>query len=85
MPNTLNLNRNEVINSVAIRNATNSDPKVEDSTVFCLLEYHSKRAEFPKRIIPVWDRLVILSPPWSMSTKQFDWALFPRGIGAFDG
>ena len=51
--NILNLYLNKVINSVAIRNATNSDPKVEDSTVFCLLEYHNKGAEFLKRIMPV--------------------------------
>jgi len=38
MPNILSLYLNATNNFVAIRNATNSDPKLEDSTVFCRFE-----------------------------------------------
>ena len=37
-PNMRNLYRSEMFCSVAVRNATNSEPKVELSTVFCFLE-----------------------------------------------
>jgi hypothetical protein len=39
IPNILNLYLKLSINSVAIRSATNSDPKLEVSTVFCRLLY----------------------------------------------
>ena len=65
IPNISNLYQNKVIISVAICNAKNSDSKVEDCTIFCLLDYHSKGDELPKTIIPVWGHLITLSPPWS--------------------
>jgi hypothetical protein len=38
-PNILNLYLKPMINSTAVLNATNSLPKVDDSTVFCRLLY----------------------------------------------
>jgi hypothetical protein len=38
IPNILNLYLRDSINSIAILIATNSDPKVDVSTVFCALE-----------------------------------------------
>jgi len=39
--------------SIAIRVAMNSEPKVEDSVVFCALEYQITGARFTKIIMPV--------------------------------
>ena len=76
IPNIRILHQNELIISVAIWSATNSAPKVEDSTVFCHFEYHTSGAEFPNKIIPVYKRRVIL---------QLICKLLPRGSGAFGG
>ena len=46
IPNMRNLYRNDIFCSVAVRNATNSEPKVELSTVFCFLENHDIGALF---------------------------------------
>ena len=62
MPNMRSLYLSDIICSVDNRNATNSAPKVDDSTVVCFLEYHEIGAVFKYRMIPVCDRRVNLSP-----------------------
>jgi hypothetical protein len=42
IPNILSLYRSPSFISMAILRATNSEPKVEDSIVFCRLEYQSR-------------------------------------------
>jgi hypothetical protein len=61
---------NPSIISIDKRIAYNSDPYVDASTVFCLLENHKIGALFTNIRIPECDRLVSLHPAWSASTKQ---------------
>jgi len=53
IPIIRSLYRSETIRSTAICNATNSDLKVELSTVFCFLEYQTMGARLRKIKIPV--------------------------------
>ena len=62
IPNIRSLCHKDTICSVAILRATNSDPNVEDSTVFWRLENHDTGALLTYMIIPVCDLRVILSP-----------------------
>lgn len=48
--------------TIAIRVATNSEPKVDDSTVFCRLENHFIGAQLTKIKTPVWERRVPRHP-----------------------
>jgi hypothetical protein len=57
-----NLDRNRSIISIAIRIASNSDPYVEASTVFCLFENHKIGARLTKMMIPECDLRVSLHP-----------------------
>jgi len=70
MPNMHNVYLNASINLIAIHDATNSAPNVDDLIVFWTLEYHITGARLIKIMIPVWDCLVILFPAWSASVKQ---------------
>jgi hypothetical protein len=79
------LYRNASTSSTAIFMATNSEPNVEASTVFCLLENQMTGARLMKMIIPVCDLLVTLQPAWSASTKHEVTTLLPRGSGALGG
>jgi hypothetical protein len=81
MPIILSLYRRPSIMSTAIRNATNSEPNVDDSTVFCLLECHKIGALFTKMITRVWDCRVNRHPAWSESTKQEVTTKTPLGSG----
>jgi hypothetical protein len=54
-PNTRRLYRKALIISEAMRMATNSDPYVDPSTVFCLLEYQRIGVPFIKISMPVVD------------------------------
>ena len=85
IPNIRSLYRRDIIRSEAILSATNSEPNVELSTVFCLLECQTIGAELIYSNMPVCDLLVILLPAWSESTKQFTWTGRPLGSGAFGG
>ena len=72
--------------SAAIFNAKKSDPKVDDSIVFYLLEYHLTGVPFRKKIMPVVDRLVTrFVACGDASQNMFNCVLFPRGFGAFEG
>lgn len=68
-----------------MRAATNSDPKLDVSTVFWRFENHMMGARLQKIIIPVWERRVTQLPAWSASTKQVMTILFPLGGGALMG
>jgi hypothetical protein len=59
-----------MICSVANCSATNSNPKVEDSTVFCFFENQDMGALLMYISMPVCNRHVSLSPAWSELTKQ---------------
>jgi len=65
--------------------ATNSDPKVDDSTVLCALESQVMGAQFRCIIIPVCDQRVTLLPAWSASRKALICTGCPLGGGAFGG
>ena len=52
-----------MICSMVILDATSSDPYVDVSTVFCLLDTHRIGVLFRRRIIPVTDLLVNWSLP----------------------
>ena len=71
--------------SMDTRIASNSDPYLDASTVFCLLEYHMIGARFTNIKIPECDRLVSLHPVWSASTKQLITTSLPRSFGIFPG
>ena len=76
-----NLYRKPIINSVPIFKATYSEPKVDVSTVFYLVEYHKIGAMLQKINIPVWDLLVTLFPAWSASICALFCTLLPNGSG----
>jgi len=61
-PNIRNLHLNATINSLQIRNATNSLPNVADSTAFCRLLHQTMGALHTNRKIPVCDRRVATLP-----------------------
>lgn len=65
--------------SVAIFNATNTDPNVDDS------EYHRMGAPCRNIMIPVVDLLVIKSVACEASQNIFICLAFSLGGGAFDG
>jgi hypothetical protein len=58
IPNMRSLYRSASFISVAILRATNSEPKVERSIVFCRHEYQLIGVPLRKKIIPVVERLV---------------------------
>ena len=58
----LSLYHSPSIISIAILIAINSDPNVDDSTVFCLFEYHNIGALFTKISTPVCNLLVTQHP-----------------------
>jgi hypothetical protein len=60
VPNILSLYLKASIISTAILSATNSELKVDDSTVFCDFEYQVMGDLFTYINIPVWERHVIL-------------------------
>ena len=62
--------------------ATNSDPNTEPSMVACFLISQLISAVFKNMKYPVRDRLVILSPAWSLSTYILRSTDFPLGSGA---
>ena len=53
---------NVFCNNNAVVIATNSDPNVDDSTVFCLFEYHYIGALFTEMSTPVCNLLVTRHP-----------------------
>ena len=55
---------------------------MEDSTVFCLLQFHMIGAEFQSKIIPVYERRVFLSTAWLEQTMQLSFMKRLRGEGA---
>ena len=65
--------------------AMDSEPKVDDSTVFWRFEKKTLGDLFTKMRIPVWDLLVILHPAWSESTKHEVVTGLPLAMGALDG
>ena len=67
-PNILSLYLISMIISVAILAATNSEPYVDVSTVFCLLVYQMTGVLLTYSRIPVTDLHVTLSLAWSAST-----------------
>ena len=67
-PNIRNLYCSDSIISVAIRNAINSDPKLEDSTVFCLLLNQTTGVLLRYISMPVCDLRVMRLQAWSAST-----------------
>ena len=80
-PNILNLYLSAVTSSNALFNAKNSEPKVDDSTVFYLLLNQIIGAWLKNISILVCDRLVTLSAAWLASTKQCVVMIFPPGFG----
>jgi hypothetical protein len=60
IPNILNLYRIDSIMSTQILIVMNSDPNMDDSTVFCALLYHCTGAELRYINMPVCDLLVRL-------------------------
>lgn len=58
IPNICNLYHNASFISTAIFKAMNSDPKVDDSIVFCHFEYHLIGPLLIKKMIPVVECLV---------------------------
>ena len=60
-PNDLSINLISRMSSVAILDATNSEPKVDVSTVFCCLDTHLTGVLFTMTRIPVIDLLVTKS------------------------
>jgi len=74
-----------LINSTATHRATNSEPKVDVSTVFCAFEYQRIGALFMYRRMPVCDRRLILFLAWLASQNTFSWTGIPLGGGAFGG
>jgi len=85
IPKHLSLILRAEIKSLAIRIATNSEPYVLDSHVFCRLLNAITGVLLSKINIPVCDHLVTLLPAWSASTKQDICTGFPRGTGMFGG
>jgi hypothetical protein len=65
--------------------ATNSEPKVDDSTALCTFEYHIIGEQLKLINIPVCDCLVTLLPAWSASTKALIYTGCPHGSGALGG
>src|SRR5688500_8899793 len=59
-----------MICSMAILEATSSEPYANVSTVFCLLDTHKIGVLLRRRMMPVTDLLVSWSLPWSASTKH---------------
>src|SRR5687767_14872272 len=74
-----------MICSIAILDATISDPYVEDSTVFCRLESHDTGVLFNNITIPVTDLLVTWSLAWSASTYVVIVHKLPKGSGLSEG
>ena len=72
-------------NSVAILAATSSDPYVDVSTVFCLLQIHKIGVLFNNISIPVTDLLVTTSCAWSASKYTVILTDFPYGSGISGG
>ena len=56
MPNIHSLYCNASINSIAVFIVMNSDPNVEDSTMFCHFEYQMIGALLTKISMPVWEQ-----------------------------
>ena len=65
--------------------AMNSEPKVDDSTVFWRFEKKTMGDLFTKMRTPVCDLLVTLHPAWSASTKHEVVTGLPLAIGALVG
>ena len=61
-PIILSLYCSPSIISIGILIATNLDPNVDDSTVFCLFEYYNIGALFTKKSTPVCNLLVTWHP-----------------------
>ena len=70
-----------MICSTAVFMVTNSEPNVDDFTVFCFLENQETGAQFKNIKMPVCDLRVTWLPAWSTSTKQFIVTSVPRGAG----
>ena len=79
--NILNLYLSAVTSSTAFFNAMNSEPRVDDSTEFCLLLNQIIGARSQKISIPVFQRHVTLSVAWLASTKQCVVMILPLGFG----
>ena len=63
----------------------NSEPKVDDSTVFWRFEKKTMGDLFTKMRTPVCDLLVTLHPAWSASTKHEVVTGLPLAMGALGG
>jgi hypothetical protein len=81
IPNILNLNRMYCEASVPAQRAINSETKVLDSTVFCLLLYHKIGAMFRKNKKPVCDLRVFLLDAREASTNSVVMTGRPLGQG----
>src|SRR5687767_2716062 len=84
-PNIYKLYLKAIINSIAILDATISDPYVEDSTIFWHLDSHETGVLFSKTTIPDTDLLVSWSLAWSAFTYVVMVHSFPIGLGLSDG
>ena len=81
IPNVLNLYQNALIISTAVFIAMYSLPKVDPSTVDCLLEYQGIGAWFKNIIIPVCEQRVTTSQACEASTKYEMDTGVPLGTG----
>ena len=80
-PNIINLYMSAITSSNMFFNDVKSEPKVDDSTEFCLLLNQSIGAQLQNISIPVCERLVTLSVVLLASTKQCVVMILPLGFG----
>ena len=84
-PNIISLYRNTVFRSTEFFIAVNYDPNVDVSTPFFLFLCHIIGSLLQNISIPVMDLLVVLSPAWLASKKQWVGTDLPLGIGISKG
>ena len=84
-PNMCDLYCNASIISNVLFITVISDPNFDDSTEFCLLPNQIIGALLQNNSMPVWDRLVSVSPALFLSTKQCDNMKLPLTTGIFPG
>ena len=80
-PNILSFYRNAAISSTGFFVAVNSDPNVDVYTPFCLFLCHIIGALLQNISIPVMDIILVFSPAWLASTKQWVYTDLPFGLG----
>ena len=84
-PNILSLYRNVAIRSIELFIAVKSDPNVNVFTPFFHLMCHVIGDSLQNICIPVMDILLVLSPSWLSSTKQWINIYLPLGFWHIQG